>query len=425
MNIHNLIPGGCHTYSKGDDQYPYNGPSILSHGKGCYIWDINNNKYLDYGMGLRSVTVGYANDIINAAAIEEMNKGNNLSRASFTEYKAAEKIIETIPCAEMVKFAKNGSNVTTAAIKLARAYTDKKYVAYCKSHPFYSFDDWFIGTTPIKKGIPEEYYMYSVEFYYNDIESIKQLFKKYDLAAVIMEPYTNELPIIKNNKNFLQIVKKLCEKYNTVFILDEMITGFRIDLQGASNYFNVKPDLATFGKAMANGFSVAALVGKKEIMNLGNINNIGEERTFLLSSTHGAEMCSLGAFIKTVEFYKENKVIDHIWNYGKELINGVNDIIDELEINDYFKMNGLGCLPLYSTYDKDKNISSEMRTIFLQEMAKYHISIPYISISYSHKEKELNCTLDAIKKSLIVYKDALENKYPISNIIKPVFRQFN
>ena len=136
MNIHNLTPGGCHIYSKGYDQSPYNGPSILSHGKGCYIWDINNNKYLDYGMGLRSVTIGYANDIINAAAIEEMNKGNNLSRASFTEYKAAEKIIETIPCAEMVKFAKNGSNVTTAAIKLARAYTDKKYVAYCNLYNF-------------------------------------------------------------------------------------------------------------------------------------------------------------------------------------------------------------------------------------------------------------------------------------------------
>jgi glutamate-1-semialdehyde 2,1-aminomutase len=162
--LHQLIPGGAHTYSRGDDQYPANAPAILDYGKGAYVFDAEGKKYLDYGMGLRSVTLGYDHESVSEAAYAEIRKGNNLTRASLTELKAAEKMIALFPWADMVKFAKNGSTVTTAAVKLARAYTNRKYVAICAEHPFFTFDDWFIGTTPMDKGIPEENKNLSLKF---------------------------------------------------------------------------------------------------------------------------------------------------------------------------------------------------------------------------------------------------------------------
>src|ERR1051326_1860559 len=289
--LHRLIPGGAHTYSRGDDQYPENAPAILERGKGAYVWDPDGNKFLDYGLGLRSVTLGYDHDSVSEAAIKEIHKGNNLTRASVTELTAAELITELIPCAEMVKFGKNGSTVTSAAIKLSRAYTGRKYVALCAEHPFFSYDDWFIGTTPMQKGIQTEESSLSLKFHYNDIASLEKLFSEHsnEIACVILEPAT----FVPPKDNFLHKIKELCKKNGTVFILDEMITGFRWHLQGAQKYFDVQPDLSTFGKGMANGFPLSALVGKKEIMNLGGIMKEGAERVFLISTTHGSEMSSL------------------------------------------------------------------------------------------------------------------------------------
>jgi len=197
--LNNAIPGGAHTYSRGDDQFPLNAPSLLISGKGAYVFDANDKEYLDYGMALRAVTIGYADEEINAAAIEAINKGNNLTRASMIELEAAELLIDQIPSAEMVKFAKNGSNVTTAAVKLARAFTGKRYVCIPKQHPFFSFDDWFIGVTEIPKGIPDSHSANTLFFDYGDIESLKQLFTIYDglIAAVMLEPATIETPCPK------------------------------------------------------------------------------------------------------------------------------------------------------------------------------------------------------------------------------------
>lgn len=431
FNIHELIPGGCHTYSKGDDQFSSNSPKILDRGKGCYVWDINKSKYLDYGMGLRSVTIGYGDQEIIDSAVEELYKGNNLTRATFTEYKAAELFVQTIPSADMVKFSKNGSNVTTAAIKLGRSFNLKKYVAICKNHPFFSFDDWFIGTTSVKRGIPEDLYRFSLTFYYNDIESLRILFKDYDISSVIMEPVTTQSPFYDINdksRNFLKEVRELCNEYGAILIFDEMITGFRWSLSGAADYFNVTPDLCTFGKGMANGFSLSALGGKKDIMNLGGIQDIGKERTFLLSTTHGAEMCSLGAFIKTVEIYQRDKVIEHIWEYGKELKDGINQISADLGIIDNFHVDGYPCLPSYYTDDEKGNYSFEYKTLFGQEMVKRGVLMPYISISNSHNQETLDITLEAAREALATYKKALKkgvNGYLIGDTIKPVFRKNN
>ncbi len=442
--LHQAIPGGAHTYSRGDDQFPSNAPAILEKGIGSYVWDPMGNKFLDYGMGLRSVNIGYGNPEVAEAVYHEVLKGNNLTRATVTELTAAELLINTIPSVEMVKFAKHGSTVTTAAVKLARAYTGKKYVCIPRQHPFFSYDDWFIGSTPLKRGIPEEYQQLTLHFDYNDINSLEQLFEQYqgEIAAVMLEPASLEGPCPAHHnqtttgclecenkgENFLHLVQQICKKNDAVFILDEMITGFRWHLNGAQTYYNVKPDLTTFGKAMANGFAVAALGGKREIMEIGGILEEGKERVFLTSTTHGAEMSALGAFMKTIEILRRENVIQHFWTYGNELIEGMNNTAEKLGIKDHFEVIGYGISPNYITKDQNKETSLAFRTLFSQEMIKQGILMPYISLSYAHQKNELENTLFAVEKSLEIYvqalNDSLEN-YLFSPVIKPVFRQFN
>jgi len=424
--LHSLIPGGAHTYSRGDDQFPANAPSILERGEGAYVYAPDGKKYLDYGMGLRSVNIGYGNKEVADACYKEILKGNNLTRASITELNAAELLTSLIPAVDMVKFAKHGSAVTSAAMKLARAYTGKKYVVVPAEQPFFSYDDWFIGSTVMQRGIPSEVSSLTLKFNYNNLASLEQLFAQYpgQIAAVMLEAATNVEP----EKDFLQQVKALCKKNDAVFIIDEMITGFRWDLRGAQAYFDIEPDLCTFGKAMANGFAVAALAGKRDIMSIGGILDEGAERVFLTSTTHGAEMSSLGAFIKTIEILQRDNIVDHFWSYGKKLVTGMNAIAKDLGIEKYFEVEGYACSPTFITRDKDANASFAMRTLFAQEMILNGVIIPYIALSYAHQETELDLTLSAVRSSLQVYKQALENgidSYLKSAPIKPVFRKFN
>jgi len=420
------IPGGAHTYSRGFDQYPSNAPQILKKGKGAYVYDENENKFLDYGMALRAVNLGYANAKVNNAACKQMELGNNLTRASLIELEAAELLIDLIDSVDMVKFTKNGSTATTAAIKLSRAYTGRNLIARCADHPFFSFDDWFIGSTPITKGIPESEINGTKLFTYNNISSLEKLFDEFpdEISCVILEPSSTEHP--KND--FLKKVRDVCHKNGAVFILDEMITGFRWHIKGAQHYYNVEADLCTFGKAMANGYSVAAIAGKREIMELGSIEKEGQERLFLLSTTNGAEMNGLGAFVETVKFLKENDVISHMWTYGKNLIDLMNRMAKEFGIERNFIAGGIECSPYYLTFDKDGNNSLGLRTLFSQEMIKNGILIPWIALSYSHGKAELEITKKALEKVFKIYKKAVNEgfeKYLVGDTIKPVFRQHN
>lgn len=445
--LHRLIPGGAHTYSRGDDQFPAIAPPILAHGKGAYVWDTDGRRYLDYGMGLRAVTIGYADDRINTAAMRQMENGVNLTRASLVELEAAETMVDLIPGAEMVKFAKNGSTVTSAAVKLARAYTDRRYICFPRQHPFFSFDDWFIGATTIKRGIPPEHASLSLVFDYGDIGSLAKLFDEHpgEIACVIMEPATTVGPCPnecatpgnvnaacrmcpQHGRNFLVKVRDLAHRNGALFILDEMITGFRWHLRGAQTYYGVEPDLSTFGKAMANGYSVAALVGRREIMDLGGIRSPGAERVFLISTTHGAEMPSLGAFIETVKVYEDKDVTGHLWRYGERLFDGLNAIARGLDLGDHFQMDGSHIAMNYVTRDAEGAVSLPMRTLFAQEMARRGVLIPWVAVSLAHGEEELQITLSAAEEALKVYRQALTDgweKYLIGPPVKPVFRSHN
>lgn len=422
---HLLIPAGAHTYSRTDEVFPGNAPKVIERSKGVYTWDVDGNKYIDYGMACRSVTVGYNYKRISDAAIEQIHNGNTATKASKIEVEAAEIMCELFPWVDMVKFAKNGSTVTSAAVKLARAYTGRKYIARCREHAFFSYDDWFIGSTVMNAGVPDEIQDLTLQFSFNDIDSVKNLFERYKgkIAALIMEPCDTEEP--KNG--FLQAVRGLCTEYGVVYILDEMITGFRWHLQGACKYYGVEPDLVTFGKGMANGFSVAALGGKRDIMDLGGLTP-GKERVFLISTTHGAEMSSLGALIETIHVYKELNVTEHIWSIGKKLVRGLEEIAKEYSLQEYFYMQGAECSPNFVVCGKDKRPSFEYRTVFCQELIRSGILMPYIAIAYEHTQKEIDETLEAARKGMKVYSEALNgqvDRFIEGNVIKPVFRKYN
>lgn len=428
-----VIPGGAHTYSRGFDQFPANAPQILRNGHGAYTYDEQGNKFLDYGMALRAVHLGYANPEINQAAIAQINNGNNLTRASLIELEAAELLVDLIDSVDMVKFTKNGSTAVSAAIKLARAYTGREMIARCVDHPFFSYDDWFIASTPITRGIPVSTIEQTKTFEYNNITSLIELIDKYPerFACVVLEPSTITHPCASKThtgENYLHDVKRVCQKHGIVFILDEMITGFRWHLKGAQHYYNIDADLCTFGKAMANGFSVAAIGGKKNIMSLGSIEQAGSERLFLLSTTHGAEMSGLGAFVATIKFMHQHPVIEHFWSYGQQLIDLFNQLAQAEDINKYIFCSGVACSPGYTTLDSNGVPCLAMRTLFSQEMIKQGVLMPWIALSYSHGANELALTKAALTSAFSVYKQALEqgvNNYLIGDAIKPVFRRTN
>ncbi len=288
-------------------------------------------------MGLRSVILGHAYSRVNDAAIDQIRLGQNFTRPVPIETEVAEHIIDLIPSADMVKFAKDGSDVTSAAIRMARAYTGRDYVAVCKEHPFFSFYNWFIGTTPVNAGVPDAISNLSLTFHYNDLPSLRKLFDEHpgQISSIIMEPATTDEP----HPGFLEGVRDLATREGAVLIFDEMITGFRWDLRGAQTYFGVTPDLSTFGKAIANGFSVAALT----------------------------EMA-------------EKNVTAHLWMAGKRLQEGFNEAARRAGVADQVKAAGYACSPILTFKNKSGKSSSGLRTLYFQEIIAQGILIPY---SYS------------------------------------------
>jgi len=424
LQSHAIIPGGCHTYAKGDDQFPDPAPGFIVKGQGCHVWDADGNEFIEYAMGCRAVTLGHTEERVINAAYKQMLAGSNFTRPAPIEVECAQEMLSIIPGAEMVKFGKNGSDVTSAAVRLSRAYTGRDYVAICAEQPFFSVDDWFIGTTPMSAGVPKCTQELTLKFNYNSIESVDALFQQYpgQIACLIMEPEKETPPI----QDFLVQVQELCRKHGTVFILDEMICGFRWHVGGGQRFHNIVPDLSTFGKALANGFSVSALAGKKELMKLGGLDQ-DRERVFLLSLTHGAENHSLAAAKEVMRIYKQEPVIETMWNAGERLKMGITKSIAEYGLQDYFRLLGRPCCLVYATLDREKLPSQLFRTLFLQETIKKGILAPSFVVSYCHSDADIDRTIEAVHDALDVYRRALTEgieKYLIGRPVKPVFRRY-
>jgi glutamate-1-semialdehyde 2,1-aminomutase len=405
QRLQKVIPGGGHTYAKGADQFPELSPGALVRGKGCHVWDADGNEFIEYGMGLRAVTLGHAYPQVVDAVRESLALGTNFTRPAVIELECAEKFLEIVDGAEMVKFTKDGSTADTAALRLARAYTGRDLVAICAEHPFFSYDDWFFTTTTMDGGVPEFNKPYTLRFHYNDIESLRALFDAHPnrIAAVFLEPMRIDEPV----DGFLQKVQALCKKNGAVLVFDEMITGFRWHVGGAQKVFGVVPDLSTFGKAVANGFALSILCGNRDIMRLGSRER-EQDNVFLLSTTHGAETPALAAAIATMKVYQTEPVIEHLYQKGERLAGGMRAAIARHKLEDYVSVMGRPCGLLFGTKGPDKQPSQPFRTLFLQETIQRGVIMPSLVISYSHQDADVDRTVEAIDGALGIYAKALE-----------------
>ncbi len=422
---HALIPGGCHTYSKGDDQYPVNSPALIARGEGARIWDVDGNEYIEYAPGQRTVTLGHGFPEIVAAAQAAASMGNNFNRPAEIEVRAAEAVLGLFDGAEMIKFTKDGSTANTAAVKLARAHTGRRVVGICSDHPFYSYDDWAMGVTPVDGGIPSEAVMFTEGFHYNDIASVDALFARHpgDVACLMMEPARH----IEPTDGFLEKLAELCRVNGALLVFDEMTTGYRWSLNGAQSIFGIRPDITTIGKGMANGFGLSAMLGRREVMELGGIDH-EKERVFLLSTTHGAESAALGAAMAVIDVFRERDVIDHIYAIGAQLRAELTQVIDRHGVGDQVELLGRDCAMLFTSRDGEGEPSQEFRTLLLQELAVRGVLAPSLMVCFSYGPAEVAETIEAFDGALGVYRAALDNgveSYLEGPPSKVVYRRYN
>ncbi len=412
-----LIPCQTQTLSKGPSQFVKGvSPVFLKSGKGSHVWDVDGNEFIDYILALGPITLGYDYPITNQAVIDQLHQGITFSLPHPLEIELAKEIIRIIPCAEMVRYGKNGTDVTSAAIRYARCYTGREKIAYCGYHG--GSADWFGITTALNKGIPSAMKDFMFKFEYNKLETLEKIFKEQSgkIAAVIMEPVVYEEPL----PGFLEGVKKMASENGAVLIFDEMVSGFRVSLGGAQQYYNVIPDLSTFGKGVANGMPLSLLVGKKEIMQEG-------ENTFF-SMTFGGETLSLAAALATIKEMKDKKVIEHLWKQGTKLKKEYNSLAQKYSIESFTRCTGLPVHTQFEFIDKNNETWYDLKSLFIQETVRRGILFSGVNnISLSHSDEDMDKTLKAVEEAFIILKKGIEEDKVREMIegapIRPMFKR--
>lgn len=424
--VHDVIVGGAHTYSKGDDQFPRLAPAAIARGKGGRVWDIDGNEYVDVALGLGSVSLGHAYEPVLAAVRAELENGVNFQRPSPLELELGEMFLALTPGHDRIKYAKNGSNVTTAAVKLARAFTGRPRVVFPMSHPFFSFDDWFIGSTAIHAGCPDPVRWLSLRYDARDPGTLEALFKAHpgEIACVITEPQelTDHDPAIYAEAG------RIARRHGALFVVDEMLSGLRAGLPGTYPLLGLEPDMATWGKATANGFSFCALTGRREVMELGGIRQQERPRVFLLSSTHGGETHSLAAAIATLKAYREHDVIGRLHAHVDHIAQGVRRSIAAAGLDGLIEAHVAKWRIMFVFRDKARAASAEMRTLMLQEMIGRGVLYQGAFLPcFSHTREDLDHVLRAFDASVQVYRQAID--HGVDNLLvgeaaRPVFRKY-
>ncbi|MEK6531435.1 MAG: aminotransferase class III-fold pyridoxal phosphate-dependent enzyme [Deltaproteobacteria bacterium] len=416
-----IIPAGTQTLSKGPDQFVRGvTPKYLKKGLGCRVWDVDGNEYIDYPLALGPILLGYNYAPVTEAVVNQIREGTTFTLMHPLEVEVAEMLVSLIPSAEMVRFAKNGADVTSAAVKVARAATGRDHIAYCGYH---GCQDWYAVTTPRNKGIPTALAGLMHGFEYNKIETLERVFSEHpkDIACVIMEvPATDPAIDPATGKNFLQLVKDLAHKFGALFVLDEIVTGFRYSLGGAQEYYDVTPDLSCFGKGMANGFAISAIVGLKDFMK--ELNEV------FFSMTYSGDTVGLAAAKATITEIMNKPVIEHIWKTGGKLRSGVNGYAEALGVD--LRIYGREPRGGISVKNKKGEDDLLLKSIFLQETVKRGILFGGpVFISYSHNDPDIQKTIDASKEAIDVLKSAIDCNDPGSFLegepIGVVFRQRN
>ena len=407
-----LIPTTTQTLAKGPQQNIKGvAPKYLVKGKGSHVWDTDGNEYLDFNMGIGPLSLGYAYNKVDEAIKKQLEDGITFSLMHPLEVEVAELLNKIIPNAESIRYSKAGADVTSAAVRVARAYTKRQKILCCGYHGWH---DWYISVTDRNAGIPQSIQDLTFTFNYNDIQSVIDSIDE-DTAAVILEPFVFEAP----KDNFLQKLRELCTKNGTLLIFDEMWTGFRIALGGAQEYFGVKADLATFSKAVANGMPIAILAGRKEIMKV-------LEKDVFFFTTFGGEALSLAAAKATIQELKDKNVPAYLAKQGKKLKDGYNKIAEELEMP-YTKCIGYECRSLM-TFDASAGNPLEMKSLVQQEMIKRGILWGgFHNMSFSHSDEDVEYTLKTYREVLPILKKAVNEKnvrgYLKGEPVEPVFRK--
>ena len=410
------IPSGTQTFSKGPTQFVQGvAPVFLARGQGSHVWDVDGHEYIDYVMALGPVLLGYVHPAVTRAVQRQLRQGTVFSLPHPLEVEVAELLCDTIPCAEMVRFGKNGSDATAAAVRVSRAYTGRDLIACCGYHGWH---DWSIGATTRRAGVPEAVRGLTVPFQYNDLESLRRIFAEHprQVAAVILEPVGVEPP----QGEFLQQVRELARREGAVLIFDEVITGFRLALGGAQDYFGVTPDLACFGKGMANGFPLSAVVGRREIMRLF-------EEVFF-SSTFGGETLSLAAAAATIAELRKGRALPHLWAQGRRLQDGYNALAADCGIGRQTACVGLAPRTALTFCTPTGEESLTLKSLFQQEVIRRGVlSAGYQFISAAHTDADVDATLRAWRAALGVVARAIGDDNAESLLegspVAPVFRR--
>jgi glutamate-1-semialdehyde 2,1-aminomutase len=393
------IPLGSQTFSKSQTQYPFGvSPYFLKKGAGSRVWDVDDNEYIDFINSLAAVTLGYNDPDITKAVQDQLKEGVIFSLPHPIEVQVSEKIVSMVPCAEMVRFGKNGSDATSGAIRLARAYTGRDRIAVCGYH---GWQDWYIGSTSRNRGVPKAVRDLTDSFTYNDLDSLKKIFQVWpdQVAAVILEPMNTTEP----KDSFLEELKELTHKHGAVLIFDETVTGFRYANGGAQEYFGVTPDLATFGKGMANGYPLSAIVGRENIMKL-------MEEIFF-SFTFGGEALSLAASLATMTKLQKLPVIETIKTQGKKVIKGIQSLVEKHDISHLLSVAGHPSWSFLLFKDGNRYDQWEIKTLFLQEVfARGILTIGTHNMSYSHSDNDIQRLLTVYDEVFPILKDAVDHE---------------
>ncbi len=391
-----VIPSCTQTFSKGPTQFVQGvAPLFLERGRGSHVWDVDGNEYVDYVLALCPIVLGYDDPDVIAAVQRQLADGVTFSLAHPLEVEVAETLAEIVPCAEMVRFGKNGSDATSGAVRAARAYTGREVIACCGYH---GWQDWFIGTTTRSRGVPDAVSQLTRTFAYNDLRSLERIFAEHrgQLAAVILEP----VGVVEPEGDFLQRVAALARDNGAVLIFDEIITGFRLALGGAQERFGVTPDLACLGKAMANGFPLSAVVGRREVMEVFD--------EIFFSFTFGGEALSLAAARATIAKLREKNVIEHLWRQGRALRDGYNALARELGLTGLTECIGFPPRTVLAFEDAAGADSLPMKSLFQQEMIKRGILISAgFNLCFAHSDEDVRRTLEACRDALAILAEAL------------------
>jgi glutamate-1-semialdehyde aminotransferase len=407
-----LIPAATQTLAKGPGQYVLGvAPKYLSHGKGARVWDVDGNEYLDFNMAIGPLSLGYCFPAVDDAIRAQLEEGITFSMMHPLEVEVAEMISAVVPAAERVRFSKTGADVTSAAIRVARAYTGRSTVLCCGYHGWH---DWYIGVTDRNRGVPEETKLMTYTFNYNDLPSVLDALDS-TVAAVILEPMVVDPP----REDFLVRLREACSRNGTVLIFDEMWTGFRLALGGAQEYFGIHADLACFSKAVANGMPLSVLTGRRELMDL-------LEKEVFFFTTFGGETLSLAAARATIGVMREHHVPDHLAAIGRRLREGFNAIAAELGIS-YVRCTGMDCRGLV-VFEPTAGPPLALKSLVQQELLRRGILWSgFHTVSYSHTEADVEYTLSAYREVLAFLDDAVRRDAVYGELrgatVEPVFRR--